>query len=100
MPASISRVECASQGCETLLDHKPAKPLWLLAAPGIFLVLWSGGFSIAKVGVKYSEPLTFLALRYGVVLVILIPLFLIVRPALPRRAREWVHVAIVGFLIQ
>ena len=27
------------------------KPLWLLATPVIFLILWSGGFSIAKFGV-------------------------------------------------
>jgi drug/metabolite transporter (DMT)-like permease len=76
------------------------RPFWLIAAPAIFLVLWSGGFSVAKVGVRYAEPLTFLALRYGVVLAILVPLFFAVRPPLPRRGSEWAHVAIVGFLIQ
>lgn len=82
------------------MDPKSARPLWLIAAPAIFLVLWSGGFSIAKLGLKYSQPLAFLALRYGVVLAILIPLFLILRPALPRRPRDWVHAATVGFFIQ
>ena len=51
------------------------KPFWLLAAPAIFLVLWSGGFSIAKFGVAHAEPLTFLALRYAIVLVILLPIY-------------------------
>jgi drug/metabolite transporter (DMT)-like permease len=75
-------------------------PLWLIAAPAIFLVLWSGGFSVAKLGLQYSEPLTFLALRYAVVLAVLAPLLVIMRPALPRRAAEWGHTAMVGFFIQ
>lgn len=79
---------------------KPAKPLWLVAAPFIFLLLWSGGFSIAKLGLKHAEPLSFLALRYATVLVILAPLFFIMRPPWPKRGMEWLHLFIVGFLIQ
>ena len=79
---------------------KPSKPLWLVAAPFIFLLLWSGGFSIAKLGLKHAEPLSFLALRYATVLAILAPLFFIMRPPLPRRGMEWLHLFIVGFLIQ
>jgi drug/metabolite transporter (DMT)-like permease len=82
------------------LDFRPAKPLWLIAAPAIFLVLWSGGFSVAKLGLHYSEPLTFLALRYAVVIAILLPLLLIMRPPLPARLSDLAHVAMVGFLIQ
>jgi drug/metabolite transporter (DMT)-like permease len=82
------------------MQPKSTRALWLIAAPVIFLILWSGGFSIAKVGVKHAEPLTFLALRYASVLVILIPLYFIMRPPLPKRALDWGHVAIVGFLIQ
>jgi drug/metabolite transporter (DMT)-like permease len=59
---------------------KPSKPLWLVAAPFIFLLLWSGGFSIAKLGLKHAEPLSFLALRYASVLVILLPFPDIMRP--------------------
>jgi len=76
------------------------KPLWLVAAPFIFLLLWSGGFSVAKLGLKHAEPLSFLVLRYATVLIILLPLFLIMRPPLPKRGREWLHLFIVGFLIQ
>ncbi|CAN5127533.1 DMT family transporter [soil metagenome] len=72
----------------------------LLLAPAIFLVLWSGGFSIAKLGVRHAEPLTFLALRYGIVVLILVPFYIALRPPLPRRAADWGHIAMVGFLIQ
>lgn len=76
------------------------RPFWLIAAPAIFLLLWSGGFSIAKIGVRHAEPLTLLALRYGAVLLILLPFLAMLRPPLPRRAADWAHVAMVGFLIQ
>jgi drug/metabolite transporter (DMT)-like permease len=76
------------------------RPLWLILAPAIFLVLWSGGFSIAKLGIKHAEPLTFLALRYALVLIILTPLAIAMKPQWPRKVAQWFHVAMVGFLIQ
>ena len=76
------------------------RPLWLLAAPVIFLLLWSAGFAIAKLGLQHAQPLTLLALRYGVVLMILLPLALIMRPPLPATWRGAADIALVGFLIQ
>jgi drug/metabolite transporter (DMT)-like permease len=76
------------------------KPLWLTAAPVIFLLLWSGGFSVAKLGIIHAEPLSFLAVRYASVCAILAPLVAVLRPPLPRIRSEWMHLAIVGLLIQ
>ena len=76
------------------------RPLWLIAAPAIFLLLWSAGFAVAKIGLRHAEPLTILALRYSLVVLVLIPCFLVVRPPLPRTARAWADIAITGFLIQ
>jgi drug/metabolite transporter (DMT)-like permease len=78
----------------------PARPLWLILAPVIFLLLWSAGFAIAKLGLQHAEPLTLLALRYGLALAILGPVALLVRPAWPCTPRAWADVAVVGFLIQ
>lgn len=69
-------------------------------APLIFLLLWSGGFSVAKVGIQYAEPLTLLALRYSCVVVLLLPFFLTVKPALPNGQAAWLHLCLVGFLMQ
>lgn len=77
-----------------------SRPLWLIAAPVLFLLLWSAGFGIAKLGLQHAPPLTLLAMRYVLVLVILLPLAAIIRPPLPRSLRAWVDVAVVGFLIQ
>ncbi len=77
-----------------------SRPLWLLAAPVIFLLLWSAGFAVAKLGLQHAQPLTLLALRYTSVLVVLIPVALVMRPPLPKTWRAAADVAVVGFLIQ
>jgi drug/metabolite transporter (DMT)-like permease len=76
------------------------RPLWLVLAPAIFLILWSGGFSIAKLGIRHAEPLTFLALRYVIVLIILTPFAIALKPKWPSTPTQWFHIAMVGFLIQ
>lgn len=77
-----------------------APPSWLWLAPAVFLLLWSAGYSFGKMALAHAEPMTLLALRYGLVLALLLPVLLVVRPPLPRRGAEWLHVAVVGFLIQ
>jgi len=78
----------------------PDRPLWLVIAPFIFLLLWSGGYAVAKVGLEYAPPMTILALRYTLVVVAMAVLWLVLRPPLPKTRAEWGHLAIVGVLIQ
>ena len=76
------------------------KPWWLIAAPVIFLFLWSGGYVVAKVGLVYSPPLTLLALRYICVVVLMAVLFVFIKPKLPKTKKDWGHLAIVGLFMQ
>ncbi|TXI02648.1 MAG: DMT family transporter [Pseudorhodobacter sp.] len=75
------------------------RPLWLITAPVVFLILWSAGFAVAKIAVTHAGPLTVLALRYVLVLMILLPIAAVLRPPMPSR-RGALDVAVVGFLIQ
>ncbi|WP_395540930.1 DMT family transporter [Neotabrizicola sp. sgz301269] len=79
-------------------SHAP-RAWWILAAPLVFLILWSAGFSVAKIALAQAQPLTVLALRYGVTTAILLPVALILRPAFPRGRASW-NVVVVGVLIQ
>ena len=76
------------------------KPFWLMLAPVIFLLLWAGGYTVAKIGLDYAPPMTLLALRFGFVVLIMAALFLILRPPLPKTPAEWGHLAFVGVMIQ
>jgi drug/metabolite transporter (DMT)-like permease len=79
---------------------KGSSPFWSYGAPALFILLWSGGFTALRAGIAYAEPITYLALRYGVVLAVLLPLFLLMRPPLPSRPAEWGHQVVIGILVQ
>lgn len=100
-PASLTPVETVEEPGKIRGTESRSKPALLLQiAPAIFLLFWSGGFAAGKIGVAYTGPMTFLALRYALVLLILLPLLILMRPPLPRTRAEWGHLAAVGFLIQ
>lgn len=74
--------------------------LFWRAAPIVFLILWSGGYGFAKLGLEYADPMTLLALRYGLAVAVLLPLALMMRPHWPQGAGHWTAIAVTGFLIQ
>lgn len=69
---------------------------WLV--PVFFVLLWSTGFVVAKFGLPYAPPLTFLLLRCVGVLVVLLPVVLIWRAPWPRGRIG--HIAVAGLLLQ
>jgi drug/metabolite transporter (DMT)-like permease len=81
-------------------SHGAVAPAWLKAAPILFLLLWSGGFAFARIGVEHSPPMTLLALRYWFAIVVLLVVLAILRPPVPHRARDWGHLMVVGALVQ
>lgn len=69
-------------------------------APAAFLLLWAAGYSVAKVGTADADPLTLLSLRFGLALLILTPVWIVLRPSLPRSWRAWRDLLVVGVLMQ
>jgi drug/metabolite transporter (DMT)-like permease len=72
----------------------------LQAMPALFVLLWSTGFVSAKYGLPYAEPLTFLLLRFALVVALMLPLALAMRAAWPGSMRQCAHVAVAGVLVQ
>jgi drug/metabolite transporter (DMT)-like permease len=70
------------------------------AAPFVFVVLWAGGYSFAKMGLAHAEPMTLLAMRYGIAAIALAPFLLRAGIVWPRRAGHWAALGLTGFLIQ
>lgn len=69
-----------------------------LLAP-LFVFLWSTGFIGARLGLPYVEPLTFLLLRYALVVMLMGGAALAFRAPWPRDARGVLHIAVAGVLI-
>ncbi len=68
-------------------------------APFAFVSLWSGGFTAIKLCLPHAEPLTLQVMRYAVVVALLLPLWLVLRPARPDRA-TLMHLIRMGLLVQ
>jgi drug/metabolite transporter (DMT)-like permease len=81
------------------LTRSEATGGWARAAPGLFVVLWSTGFIGAKYGLPYAGPATFLALRFVLVIALMLAIALAVRAPWPA-PRQVVHIAVVGVLLQ
>ena len=63
----------------------PIEHLTIVAAPGLFVILCASGFVGAKLGLPYTEPLTFLFLRMFGAVILLGAIALYARPKWPDR---------------
>src|SRR6202795_3534041 len=68
------------------------------AAPAIFVVLWSTGFIATKYVVRNADPLTYLAIRMALVVVLMAVIAAIARPRWPDRIGI-AHSAVAGILV-
>jgi len=67
--------------------------------PLLFVLLWSTGFIGAKFGLPYAEPITFLCVRYGLVIGLMGLVALATRAPWPADKRQWLHIGITGLLV-
>jgi drug/metabolite transporter (DMT)-like permease len=68
-------------------------------APYLFVILWATGFIGAKYGLPHAGPLTFLLIRYLLVIALMTGIALVTRAPWPRDARQWFHIGVAGLLI-
>ena len=68
-------------------------------SPLLFVLLWSTGFIGARLGLPHAEPLTFLSLRYVLVITLLTAIALATRAPWPKTARAWLHIGVSGVLV-
>src|SRR6202051_3988512 len=68
------------------------------AAPAIFVVLWSTGFIATKYVVRNADPLTYLAIRMALVVLLMAVIAAIARPRGPDRIGI-VHSTVAGILV-
>ncbi|MCE9569594.1 MAG: DMT family transporter [Rhodocyclales bacterium] len=74
-------------------------PAAIRFAPLLFVVLWSTGFIGAKYGLPHAEPLSFLLVRYLLVVSLMTLIALATRAPWPKDARQWFHIGVAGLLV-
>ena len=65
----------------------------------IFVFLWSTGFIIARYSMPYAEPMTIIFIRFGSVVLCMLPVVMIWKAPWPNRS-QIIHIAIAGALLQ
>ncbi|MBI1246020.1 MAG: EamA family transporter [Alphaproteobacteria bacterium] len=79
-------------------NDKSDKSVFTAAAPFVFVVLWSTGFIGSKLGTPFAAPVTFLAVRFAIVVALFLVLALVTRAPWPPFAKAR-HVIVVGILL-
>ena len=71
----------------------------LAAMPAVFVLIWSTGFVVARLGMPHAPPLTFLAWRYAFSILAMGGWALLARARWPRDPEQWGHLAVSGVLM-
>ncbi len=75
------------------------KRLLALAAPAVFVLIWSTGFVGARYGLPYAPPFALLAIRLAIAAVILAFLSALLRSTWPRTVADYRRSAVIGVLL-
>ena len=67
--------------------------------PAVFVLIWSTGFIVAKFGLPYAPPLTFLSIRYLLSIICFLIWIIFSRATWPRGRQQWLHLAVTGVLM-
>jgi drug/metabolite transporter (DMT)-like permease len=79
-----------------LNDHRAAL---LRAMPGVFVLIWSTGFIVARYGMPHAPPLSFLAIRYALSALCFGAWIAWARVPWPRDRAQWLHLSATGVLM-
>ena len=71
---------------------------WLRAMPWVFVLIWSTGFVVARLGMPHAPPMSFLALRFALSAGCFMAWMTIAGVAWPAR-HQWPHLAASGVLM-
>jgi drug/metabolite transporter (DMT)-like permease len=68
--------------------------------PLLFVLMWSSGYVVGKIGLPDAAPFTLLFLRFGAAALVLLLAAVLARAPWPASARQFGHLVVVGLLIQ
>jgi drug/metabolite transporter (DMT)-like permease len=79
----------------------PAGPSATVLAlmPGLFVLIWSTGFIVARYGMPHAPPMGFLAWRYALSVAVFGLWIVLTRAPWPQGRTQWVHLAATGVLM-
>jgi len=71
----------------------------LRAMPWVFVLIWSTGFVVARLGMPHAGPMAFLAWRFGLSILVFMLWTGWARAPWPQGRAQWVHLGVTGLLM-
>ena len=81
------------------MSSTPSESALIRAMPAIFVLIWSTGFIVAKFGLPYAPPLTFLSIRYFFSILCFLVWIALARAKWPSETRQYLHLGVTGILM-
>jgi drug/metabolite transporter (DMT)-like permease len=81
------------------LKGRAANHPLIRAMPWVFVLIWSTGFVVARLGMPHAPPLGFLALRFLFSIVAFLIWIALARVPWPQGRRQWLHLGVTGALM-
>ena len=81
------------------MSAKPSSSALIRAMPAVFVLIWSTGFIVAKFGLPFAPPLTFLVIRYALSIACFLVWIRFSRARWPVGRQQWLHLAATGVLM-
>jgi len=78
----------------------PQRAALLKAMPAVFVLIWSTGFIVARLGMPHAPPMGFLAWRFLFSVLAFVVWIRLAGAAWPVGGRQWLHLSVVGVLMQ
>jgi drug/metabolite transporter (DMT)-like permease len=72
---------------------------WLRTMPGVFVLIWSTGFIVARYGMPHAPPMGFLAWRYAASIACFLVWISLARAPWPTTRTQWLHLGVTGMLM-
>jgi len=82
-----------------MATNSGSAPWVLRAMPGVFVLIWSTGFVVARLGMPNAPPLTFLSMRYALSVLCFGVWVWLARAPWPKGRVQWGHLAVTGVLM-
>ncbi|MGY4828738.1 DMT family transporter [Sphaerotilaceae bacterium SBD11-9] len=67
--------------------------------PAVFVLIWSTGFIVARYGMPYAPPITFLSIRYALSVLCFGVWIALSRAEWPKSRAQWLHLGASGMLM-
>lgn len=78
---------------------KPGSAALPALMPGVFVLIWSTGFVVARFGMPHAPPMSFLAWRFALSVLAFGVWVWLSGASWPRGRAQWLHLAVTGVLI-